>query len=407
MSAVRMNSISKGMMVFAAFLMLALYGSGFAYAGARVLRFLRAVILVPDGSGSSILGGVSPVHIYIGLWVFFVLFIALGFVPLNKSIQRHFVWFAWFMVGTTMYLLMFYILTDLIVLTGRLTRLIETPTPRNVIIPVSCFVFILTACFVGYAVYHAKQLKHVSYEVTLGKEDIASESLNVVLIADTHLGYLNGAEWMEKIAREINTVEPDIVCIAGDIFTDNYRALANPDKAAESLSSINSRYGVYAALGNHDSGRTYPEMLDFLKRGNVTVLQDEHVVIDDKFILLGRTDPTPIRGGPKPRQDIAEVLGAIDERYKNLPIIVIDHQPNNISEYGNDVDLILAGHTHRGSFFPATLVTRRTNYFNYGHVQKSENRAHVIVTSGAGLWGPPFRLGSDNEIVSINVGFSS
>lgn len=36
----------------------------------------------------------------------------------------------------------------------------------------------------------------------------------------------------------INQQNPDIVCIAGDIFDNDYRAVRNPDKIAEILKGI-------------------------------------------------------------------------------------------------------------------------------------------------------------------------
>jgi hypothetical protein len=84
-----------------------------------------------------------------------------------------------------------------------------------------------------------------------------------------------------------------------------------------------------------------------------------------------------------------------------MPVIVMEHNPAHIGEYGKEVDLILAGHTHKGQAFPGSLVTRAMYTVDYGYYQKDTDSPHVIVTSGAGTWGTPMRVGTNNEIVSI------
>ena len=98
------------------------------------------------------------------------------------------------------------------------------------------------------------------------------------------------------------------------------------------------------------------------------------------------------------RCDFADILGEING---DLPIIVMDHNPSNIKEYGKEVDLILSGHTHKGQIFPANLITNLMFTVDYGHFQKNADSPHVIVTSGASTWGMPMRIGTHNEVVSI------
>ncbi len=196
-------------------------------------------------------------------------------------------------------------------------------------------------------------------------------------------------------------MEPDIVCIAGDIFNGNIYALHNPSGTLDLLKSINAKYGVYACLGNHDGGKTFREITRFLEEGNIKLLNDEHVTIDNRLVLAGRVDSSPIGGfdGLK-RKNFADIKTSINT---DLPVIVMDHNPLNMGQYGNEIDLILSGHTHRGQIFPANLVTRVMYTIDYGRYQKDEDSPNVIVTSGVGTWGMPMRIGSNNEIVVISL----
>jgi predicted MPP superfamily phosphohydrolase len=84
-----------------------------------------------------------------------------------------------------------------------------------------------------------------------------------------------------------------------------------------------------------------------------------------------------------------------------MPIVVMDHDPSNIKQYDNKVDLLLFGHTHKGQIFPANLITNAMYVADYGHYQKDNDSPHIVVTSGVSTWGPPMRIGTNNEIAVI------
>ncbi|MFQ9651088.1 MAG: hypothetical protein ACLRZZ_13470 [Enterocloster sp.] len=134
--------------------------------------------------------------------------------------------------------------------------------------------------------------------------------------------------------------------------------------------------------GNHDAGPSYDRMMEFLSEAGVRVLQDEAVVIDSRFVLAGRKDSFPI-GGQGERRGSLE----LPERTEDLPVIVMDHQPGNIRDYGKETDLILCGHTHKGQMFPFNLITDAVFDVDYGYYRASVDSPQVIVTSGAGTWG--------------------
>jgi len=64
---------------------------------------------------------------------------------------------------------------------------------------------------------------------------------------------------------------------------------------------------------------------------------------------------------------------------------------------------VLSGHTHGGQLFPANLITKVIYTADYGHYQKEPGAPNLIVTSGAGTWGPPMRVGTNCEIVCISL----
>lgn len=226
--------------------------------------------------------------------------------------------------------------------------------------------------------------------------------MRVVMLSDLHLGAVNSEARLSKIVARINEQNPDLVCIAGDIFDNDYSAIMNPDEVSGTLTQISAAHGVYACLGNHDAGKDFEQMEAFLERANIQLLKDEHVVIDGRLILAGRLNFSPIGGySEEKRQALSAVLSGASP---DLPVVVLDHNPANAAEYRGEADLILSGHTHRGQIFPGNLVTGAMYTVDYGYY-RAEDGTQIIVTSGAGTWGLPIRVGTDCEIVRIDLEF--
>ena len=71
------------------------------------------------------------------------------------------------------------------------------------------------------------------YDVSIEKHVDGLDGLNVVLVADLHLGYSIGCKDMEKMVKRINALNPDVVIYAGDIFDNDYDALDDPDRLSQ------------------------------------------------------------------------------------------------------------------------------------------------------------------------------
>lgn len=376
-------------MIFGVLFILFVYGSVNYYIAGRLYRWL--CLLFPSVNKT----------LYMGVYALIAMTLVISFMPLD-FVGKHLInWIGAYWMGIFIYLFIFLILTDLLLFIGSGVKIIPNPIPVRVRFYTGLAVVLLTTAFVGYGIFHAHQLKHVSYEVQL-KEDTLSKDVKVVLISDLHLGAVNSEKYLEDIVKSINDLKPDIVTMAGDIFNDNFNEIKDPEKAMDMLKQISTTYGVYASLGNHDAGKTFNEMVRFLGKSNIKLLKDEYVVIDEQLILIGRVDPSPIGGfDGLERKEIKDILSTIDD--KNMPIVVMDHTPSNLEQYDEHIDLVLSGHTHKGQIFPGNLITNLLFEVDYGHDQKNADRPQIIVTSGVGTWGMPMRVGSDREIVSITL----
>lgn len=274
-------------------------------------------------------------------------------------------------------------------------------------------ILLLSAC----GIFHAKYIKTTSYDVIINKTIPERTSMKVVLLADTHFGYNAGVLHARELVRKINKQKPDLVCIAGDIFDNEYDAIRNPEKLEKALRGIKSTYGVYACWGNHDlneeilAGFTFkhkdgdlsdikdPRMKKFLKDSNIHILEDESVLINDQFYVIGRKDASLTEKIHETRKAPAQLTEKLD---RDKPIIMIDHQPKELQELADaGVDLDLCGHTHNGQTFPGNF-TIKLMWENPCGLLSKDNMTN-ITTSGAGVWGPAMRIGTDSEICSINI----
>ena len=277
-----------------------------------------------------------------------------------------------------------------------------------------CAVIITTVSI--YGMINGGNIQTTKYDISIDKKAGKLDSLNVVLIADLHLGYNIGCRQMEKMVEKINAQNPDLVVVAGDIFDNEYEALDDPDRLAAVLREIQSKYGVYACYGNHDieekilAGFTFGgkekkestiEMDSFLEDAGFTLLRDEYVLIDHSFYLYGRPDYERPGRGIDERKDPQEITADMD---LSLPVLVIDHEPRELQELADaGVDADLCGHTHDGQLFPGNLTIKLLWENAYGYLRK-ENM-HNIVTSGVGLFGPNMRVGTKSEICDITMHF--
>jgi len=375
--------------VFAMIVIFAVYGGANWYLGRRIFRWLR--LLFPRvGAGW-----------FAAIYALCALSPVLAAAPLPDFPRYALDAAGSYWMGVFVYLLLFFLAADLAMLAGTLLKTIPTPVPRRARFYGGLAALLLAAGFTGYGIVNALQIRQVSYEIRLDEPGSPAAGLRIVLISDLHLGAVGSEKRLASVVDAVNRLEPDLVCIAGDIFNDDYFAIRDPEQAVRLLRSIRSVYGVYASLGNHDGGATFDLMLDFLERSNIRVLMDEYEIVGGRIVLLGRLDPSPIGGyGGLRRKELLELAAAPD---KDLPVVVMDHTPIRLEQYDRGFDLILSGHTHKGQIFPANLITRMLFETEYGYYRRDASAPHVVVTSGAGTWGMPMRVGSHNEVVGIRL----
>ena len=86
---------------------------------------------------------------------------------------------------------------------------------------------------------------------------------------------------------------------------------------------------------------------------------------------------------------------------KDLFNLLIVHKPSIWKKVSNNANLMLSGHTHNGQIFPFNFVVKLQFQQNYGLYKNKKN--YLYVSSGSATWGPKIRIGSNNEIIHIEL----
>ncbi len=230
----------------------------------------------------------------------------------------------------------------------------------------------------------------------------------IALIADVQADRYTDENRLNGYIKEVNNLNPDLVLIAGDVITSTPNFI---DLAADALGKINSRYGVYSCVGDHDNWayrgdteRSRREITEALLLKNVKMIDNDKLVINVDTAKIGITF---ITNTYVERIDNKTIDSLVNNNSNEDLRIFLTHQPRNFLidyAYKSSYDLFLAGHTHGGQltfFFPfinlsPTLI--ETKYvkgdFRFGDML-------AIVNRGLGMSLAPIRYNSTPEVTLI------
>ena len=321
-------------------------------------------------------------------------------------------------IGIMLYSLLYVVLFDLLRLIAKHTKLKNTLLfSRGSVISIGSVVVACAVATCLYGIFNARNIKVNEFSVTVNKSCGSDKHLKAVLVADLHMGYAIGVDHITNMVEKINQQDADIVIIAGDIFDNSYDGMDDPEGIKAQLKSIKSKYGVYAVYGNHDidekilMGFTFDwggkqlhneKMTNFMKECNIKLINDESVLINDEFYLVGRRDTDKPGTEDGTRAEISELTKDLD---KTKPIFVLSHEPDELqktADAGADIDF--SGHTHDGQLFPGNLTIGLFWENPCGMIKK--DNMYSIVTSGVGVYGTFMRVGTDAEICSVDIDFA-
>ena len=126
-------------------------------------------------------------------------------------------------------------------------------------------------------------------EITIPKGESKLDELNVVMASDIHLSPIDGEKLLIEIVDKMNSLNPDIILLAGDIVDDKASVL-DERNIGESFRKLKSKYGVYSINGNHEFINGVDSCVRYAEKFGIKFLRDSYLLIDSSFYVIGRED---------------------------------------------------------------------------------------------------------------------
>ncbi len=253
------------------------------------------------------------------------------------------------------------------------------------------------ALLLTYMVIEAFQLEVTRLEIVSPRLH-SNGKLRVVFVSDVHYGFFYNEKRLQRLIKVINEQKPDVVILGGDQIKrfrydalEFYRLFAN---------GVQSTYGIYAVLGNHDYLEDKPvASLKAIKEAGIHSLNNASFDIrhgGNQFRLGGVGDY--IKG--------SVFLFPAYQRLRNDSFLIfVTHNPELTAyigrKYRDRIDLALAGHMHgRQMNFGLSLHRRFPHYA--GQVQMHDN-TYLYISRGLGVSNLPMRFRARPELVVIDI----
>ena len=236
--------------------------------------------------------------------------------------------------------------------------------------------------------------------VTLPRLDPALDGLRIATFSDAHLSSMFRRGRLEEIVAMVNEQQPDVVAIVGDLVDAPVEELR---RDVAPLADLVSAQGVYFVTGNHEYFTDTEPWMRHLPTLGVDVLRNERVAIrrgTASLDLAGIDDRIADESGVPGHG--ADLDAALDGRDDATPVVLMAHQPYLVGQAAvAGVDLQLSGHTHGGQMWPFDYAIRLDQPAVHGLSRVGDTQLYV--TSGAGFWGPPVRVGARPEIAVLEL----
>ena len=215
------------------------------------------------------------------------------------------------------------------------------------------------------------------------------DRITILHLTDIHLGAIHQKYSIERIVKEAQELNPDIVVITGDMADGSLRVKTEWLRPFDKLDMP-----ILYVTGNHEEMNPCEAML---KAVNETKIK--HIGQHGRFKyrginFIGEDFGYNLR---KCLNDINQEEGTPNVLLSHIPVM----KPEEIAQY--NIFLFLAGHTHGGQLFPLHFFAYCANACFSGLYSDSENKHHVFVSEGVNNALPPMRVGCSRVFGLITI----
>jgi uncharacterized protein len=255
--------------------------------------------------------------------------------------------------------------------------------------------------------YSSVSIRKIEYQ----KENLPSslENFRIGFISDIQADHYTDKPRLEKFVNTVNSLNPDLILIAGDLIT------TGPDYikiSGQEVGKLKSKYGVYSCVGDHDNwayrndyAKSVAEVEASLYANNVLMVDNgiKSIKVDSAEIGVAFITNTYV-------QTIDSLIldSLVSNNVGDLKILLA-HQPQPFiidAARKNNFNLYLAGHTHGGQItfvFPFIQLTPTMFETKYTKGDFWFGDMLLVVTRGLGMSLAPIRYNSTPEVTLITL----
>lgn len=217
----------------------------------------------------------------------------------------------------------------------------------------------------------------------------------IAFLSDLHLGHYMTGDDVRRLAARLAALEPDLVCLGGDLVNHHEAEL---ELLWPALECLRPPLGIHAVPGNHDyvvAGQIGWWRSALEARGVHVLHNRGHRVAhgDASLWVCGVDDLT--EGQP--------CLGeALAGRRAGEPTLLLAHHPDVFhAARARGVDLQLSGHTHGGQVRFLGWAPLHHSRFDWVNGLYASGPSRLYVGRGAGVTALPLRIGTRSEITLL------
>ena len=192
--------------------------------------------------------------------------------------------------------------------------------------------------------FDSSKIEVVEIDITIDNLGWNFNNLRILNLTDIHLGQWINPEYLDKLIDYVNTLNVDLVTLTGDYFS--YVTKGYEQSLQDSFKKIESKYGKFGVLGNHDHWMGSKKVRDIFTNSNVIDLSNDVYTLekDGEFLNICGVDSCTVCA-----DNLDKVLAKMK---KDTPSILLAHEPDfaKQSSQTNRFDLQISGHSHGGQF---------------------------------------------------------
>lgn len=272
-------------------------------------------------------------------------------------------------------------------------------------------IILIIGILVGISIFLYLQNNLISItevKITSSKIPSSFKGYKILQISDLHNKKFGDNQ--DVLIQKVKSINPDIIAITGDLIdSKSYDA----EISMQIIRELVKEYPVYFVTGNHEkwSGK-YNSLEKKLKKQHVTVLRNEHVIIQKgghEINLLGIDDPEFNTGDIDEGSIVKDaIVKAKIETQPDRYNVLLSHRPEFLEEYAEEkVDLVLSGHAHGGQvrlpFIGGLVAPNQGILPKYTAGLYEQQNTSMIVSRGLGNSIIPQRVFNRPEIVVVQL----